>query len=41
MYDDNLNTDIVTDFGAAYTVKKGRQKKDEEIIGTPSYMSSE
>jgi tRNA A-37 threonylcarbamoyl transferase component Bud32 len=41
MYDENLNTYIVTDFGAAYTVKKGRQKKDEVIIGTPSYMSPE
>lgn len=41
MYDDNLNTYIVTDFGAAYTVKKGRQKKDEVIVGTPSYMSPE
>jgi serine/threonine protein kinase len=41
MYDDILNTYVMTDFGAAYTVKKGRQKKDEVIIGTPSYMSPE
>jgi serine/threonine-protein kinase len=41
MYDDSLNTYIVTDFGAAYSVKKGRQKKGQTIIGTPSYMSPE
>lgn len=41
MYDDSLRTYIVTDFGAAYTVKKGRQAKSDVIIGTPSYMSPE
>lgn len=41
MYDDKHDTYIVTDFGAAYTVKKGRQKKEDIIIGTPSYMSPE
>jgi tRNA A-37 threonylcarbamoyl transferase component Bud32 len=41
MYDNQHDTYIVTDFGAAYTVSKGRQGKDETIIGTPSYMSPE
>ena len=41
MYDTKNDIYIVTDFGAAYTVTKGRQKKESVIIGTPSYMSPE
>lgn len=40
MYDEKLDIYIVTDFGAAYTEQKGRQKGNI-IVGTPAYMSPE
>ena len=40
MYDDRGKTYIITDFGAAYTEHRERQKENK-IIGTPSYMSPE
>lgn len=40
MYDEKLDTYIVTDFGAAYTGKKNK-RGNIVIIGTPTYMSPE
>ena len=40
MYDEKLDTYILTDFGAAYTGVKNKQGNNI-IIGTPSYMSPE
>lgn len=40
MYDDREKTYIVTDFGAAYSEKRFL-KKENVIVGTPSYMSPE
>ncbi len=40
MYDEKLDTYIVTDFGAAYTEHKSRQGGNI-IVGTPAYMSPE
>jgi serine/threonine-protein kinase len=40
MYDEKLDTYIVTDFGAAYTEHKNRQGSNI-IVGTPAYMSPE
>ncbi len=40
MYDEKLDTYIVTDFGAAYTGKKNK-RGNNIIIGTPTYMSPE
>ena len=40
MYDERHGSYILTDFGAAYTRKKG-SLADNVIVGTPSYMSPE
>ena len=40
MYDETNNTYILTDFGAAYNVRGGRQTENI-IVGTPAYMSPE
>ncbi len=40
MYDENLDSYIVTDFGAAYTQREDRQASNT-IVGTPAYMSPE
>lgn len=40
MFDETNNTYILTDFGAAYNVHRGRQAENT-IVGTPAYMSPE
>jgi len=40
MYDEKLDSYILTDFGAAYTEHEDRQASNT-IVGTPAYMSPE